>query len=125
MNSFAMKIVVSLGDNNGLESTLSGHFGRSPYYAVVEVVGGRIESVDIVENPRERGLRPGEYCLRVNARYVIIKSDGGIGVRALRLFREKGVEVLSVDASTLKEAVQKFLRGEYEYFEGEGCRGVH
>lgn len=120
-----MKIVVSLGDNNGLESTLSEHFGRSPYYAVVEVVGGRIESVDIVENPRERGLRPGEYCLRVNARYVIIKSDGGIGVRALRLFREKGVEVLSVDASTLKEAVQKFLRKEYEYFEGEGCRGVH
>ena len=125
VNSFAMKIVVPLGDNNGLESTLSDHFGRSPYYAVVEVIDDKIESVDVVENPREQRLRPGEYFLKVNARYVIIKRDGGIGVKALRLFRENGVEVLRVGASTLKEAVQKFLRGEYEHFEGEGCRGVH
>ena len=125
MNTLVMKFVIPLRDNNGLESTLSDHFGRSPYYAVVEVIDDKIESVDVVENPREQGLRPGEYCLKVNARYVIIKSDGGIGVKALSLFRENGVEVLRVDASTLKEAVQKFLRKEYEYFEGEGCRGVH
>ena len=89
------------------------------------MIDDRVESVDVVENPRERGLRPGEYCLKIGARYVIIRSDGGIGVKALSLFREKGVEVLRVDASTLKEAVQKLLRKEYEYFEGEGCRGVH
>jgi len=118
-----MKIVVPLKDNNGLESVLSDHFGRSPYYAVVEIFNDRVESIKIVENPREQGLKPSEYCVKIDAKYVVIKTGSGIGVKALQLLRENRIEVLCVNALTLGEAIQKFLKKEYEYYRGEGCRG--
>ncbi len=118
-----MKIVVPIKNNNGLESILSDHFGHSPYYAVVEIFNDRIESVKIVENPREQGLKPSEYCVKIDAKYVIIGRNCIIGVKALKLLRENRVEVLCVDALTLREAIQKFLKKEYEYYKGEGCRG--
>ena len=45
------KIVVASEDHMGLNSKVSAHFGRCPYYTLVEVENGEIRKVSNVENP--------------------------------------------------------------------------
>ena len=45
-------IGVAVESNNGLEAEISGHFGRCPYYVILEVQEGKIkEPVRVIANP--------------------------------------------------------------------------
>ncbi|MBW2333217.1 MAG: hypothetical protein JRF08_07225 [Deltaproteobacteria bacterium] len=46
-----MKIALATDDNMGLDAVLSHHFGRCPYYIVVDVDDREIKDVKAVKNP--------------------------------------------------------------------------
>jgi predicted Fe-Mo cluster-binding NifX family protein len=46
-----MRIAVSAENNDGLQSRVSSHFGRCPYFMLVEVQDGQIQNVSAVDNP--------------------------------------------------------------------------
>ena len=47
-----MWVGVAVESNNGLEAEISQHFGRCPYYTILEVQEGKVkEPVKVITNP--------------------------------------------------------------------------
>jgi hypothetical protein len=47
------RIVIPAEDGNGLNARLSEHFGRAPYFIIVELEDGNISNVQVVPNESE------------------------------------------------------------------------
>ena len=116
------RIVIPVIENAGLESRLSEHFGRAPYFMIVEINSeGEIAKVEAVPNTSEHfgGFgRPPDKILRLKPTVLITY---GMGPRALSIFQQTRVEVLRANASTVREVVEAFRRNELEELT-EGCR---
>jgi len=118
------RIVIPAEDESKLDAKLSGHFGRAPYFAVVELESGGISSVHVVTNESEHfgGFgQAAEAILRLRPSVVIAYS---MGPRALSAFRETGVAVLRANADTVKEVVEAYRQGKLEELT-EGCLHAH
>ncbi len=46
-----MKIAVPSANDRGLDSEVSSHFGRTPFYTIVNVEDGEIREVEVIKNP--------------------------------------------------------------------------
>jgi len=120
-----LKILVPVIDREGLASRISGHFGKAPYYAVIELDEEyNVRNICFIENPRAMGYRPGEYFAQQGIDYVVI-GEGGIGVRALENLRRYGVEVLVTNGETLKEIIESIKEQGLKPYTGRGCPGKH
>jgi predicted Fe-Mo cluster-binding NifX family protein len=108
------RIVVPTDDERGLNARLSEHFGRAPYFVVVELEDGNVSSVQVIPNESEHfgGFgRAAEAILRLRPSAVITY---GMGPRALKAFQEAGVAVLRANADTVKGVIEAYRRGELE-----------
>jgi predicted Fe-Mo cluster-binding NifX family protein len=114
------RIVVPTDDERGLNARLSEHFGRAPYFVVVELEDGNVSSVQVIPNESEHfgGFgRAAEAILRLRPSAVITY---GMGPRALRAFQEAGVAVLRANADTVKDVIEAYKQGTLEELT-EGC----
>jgi len=50
-NRDTLRIAISAADDKGLDSAVSPHFGRCPYYTIAEVKDNKILLTNIVQNP--------------------------------------------------------------------------
>jgi len=114
------RIVVPAEDGNGLNARLSEHFGRAPYFIVVELENGNIINVQAVPNESEHfggfGL-PSDRILQFRPNAVITY---GMGPRALSIFQGAGVAVLKANADTVKDVVEAYRQNKLEELT-EGC----
>ena len=105
------KIIVPVDVFNGVNSPISWHFGRAPYFALVEVSEGQIKSITSIKNVGEhfggRG-KAKELILIYNPDIIIVRS---IGPRALYSFQELGIPVLTGEVETVKEAIEAYFKG--------------
>jgi len=111
--------IVSPVAKAGDKFLLYPHFGRAPYFAVVEARGGKIESIEAKENPYRshehgRGVGIIDFILSLKPDAVLAL---GMGNRAFELLREAGVKVFFYPSKgnempKLPEAVDALLRGE-------------
>jgi predicted Fe-Mo cluster-binding NifX family protein len=119
------RIVIPAEDENGLNARLSKHFGRAPYFIVVELnEDGSIANVQAVPNESEHfgGTgRPPDRLLQFKPNAVITY---GMGQRALSIFQEAKVAVLRANASTVKEVIEAYRQNKLEELT-EGCRQSH
>lgn len=115
------RIVIPAENGNGLNARLSEHFGRAPYFIVVELdENGSISSVQAVPNESEHfgGFgRPPDSILHFRPNAVITY---GMGPRALNIFQEARVAVLKANADTVKEVVEAYKQDRLEELT-EGC----
>jgi len=114
-----MKVAVPVTSNKE-PYIISSHFGRSRYFALVEIKEGGYE-VEVLENPafKERGAGMREHgghgrtavsfvgSLGVEA--VIVKS---IGYGAFYNLKDLGIKVYESSDRYLRDAIDKFRRGE-------------
>ena len=116
------RIVIPVIENSGLESRLSEHFGRAPYFMVVEIDSkGEIVNIEAIPNTSEHfgGFgRPPDKILQLKPTALITY---GMGPRALSIFQQARVAVLRANASTVREVIEAFKRNELEELT-EGCR---
>jgi len=106
-----MRIAIPCSNNNGLESEISMHFGRSPYYAFVDVEGDEIKSFEVVPVPfAEHG--PGDLpnFVKENGGDVVISY--GMGGRAVDFFNQLNIEVVTGASGNVKDAVESFIKGD-------------
>ena len=115
------RIVVPVLDESGLNARLSEHFGRAPYFAVIDLdENGRISSQRTVPNMSEHfgGTgRPPDRILQLRPNALITY---GMGPRALGIFQNTRVAVLRANANTVKEVVAAYNKDELEELT-EGC----
>lgn len=82
-----MKIAVPLADGK-----LTAHFGHCQEFALIEVEGNEIkEKETLVPPPHEPGVLP-SWLHNLGADVIIA---GGMGGRALRLFEQNGIRVVT------------------------------
>ncbi len=118
-----MKILVPVEEYNGENSILSLHFGKAGSYVVVECSEGNVRIVSVIENPKMSGKRPGELATELDIDAVVI--PGGIGMRALELFRSRGIDVLSTTCRDLKCLMEEIRKGELRPYTETPCPGKH
>ena len=104
-----MRIAIPCSNNNGLKSEISMHFGRSPYYAFVDVEGNKIKNFEILPVPfAEHG--PGDLpnFVKENKGEVVIAY--GMGGRAVDFFNRLGIDVITGASGRVEEVVDAFLK---------------
>jgi len=104
-----MKIVVSSDSNRALESSVSHHFGRCPYFCVVDLEGDRIIEVESVVNPYFEAHSPGQVPSFIKELGADVMLAGGMGRRAISIFSEYGIGCSTGAAGTVRNAIDSYL----------------
>ncbi len=106
-----MRIAISTDDNRGLDSVVSPHFGRCPYYVLVDVEGREVRQVGAVENPYYGHHQPGQVPAFIESQGADVMLAGGMGRRAIGLFQQCGIEAVTGASGTVRHALEQYLGG--------------
>jgi predicted Fe-Mo cluster-binding NifX family protein len=115
-----VRIAISSDGDNGLDSAVSPHFGRCPYFALVDVEGQEVKAVQTIPNPYYGNHQPGQVPGFIHSQGADVMLSGGMGGRALAFFQQYGVQPVTGAAGTVGHAVEQFLSGSLEG--GAPCR---
>jgi len=115
-----MRIAVSANENNGLGSMVGPHFGRCPYFVLVDVEGQEVKAVQTVPNPYYGQHQPGQVPGFILSQGTDVMLTGGMGGRALGIFQQCGIRPVTGADGTVRHALEQFVSG---YLEGGApCR---
>ena len=105
------KIAFACEENKGLESEMSGHFGRCPFFMMVEVEGRDVKNVEAVVNPYFNGHVPGVVPQFINTQKANVMIAGGMGPKAIDMFNGFGIEVATGVGGKVGNVLQAYLDG--------------
>ena len=115
------RVAVPVVDESGLNAQLAEHFGRAPYFAVVELdENGEVSNVRTVPNVGEHAGGMGythDNILELKPNAIIVY---GMGPRGLSSFQSAGVAVLKANANTVKEVIAAYKDDKLQELT-EGC----
>jgi predicted Fe-Mo cluster-binding NifX family protein len=106
-----LRIAISANDNNGLKSAVSKHFGRCPYFVIVDVEENVVQSVQAIDNSYYANHAPGHVPEFIHRQGAGVMLTGGMGLRAVSFFEQYGIEVATGAAGTVHQAIQAYLAG--------------
>ncbi|HEY89520.1 MAG TPA: dinitrogenase iron-molybdenum cofactor biosynthesis protein [Thermoflexia bacterium] len=109
-----MRIAISADNSAGLESIVAHHFGRCPYYAFVDVEGREVQNVTVLPNPHYEQHRPNVVPPWIEKQGGDVMLAGGMGRRAVALFKQAGIQAHTGAAGTVRRALEQFLGGKLE-----------
>lgn len=126
-----MKIAVPSANDFGLESLISEHFGRSPYFTIFDTELDEIELVSNMsphhgsstgggqhshDHHQDGGGHHGHgYAFRsLSEKNVNVLVCRGLGARAMQLFQEKGIKIFCGASGSVKDAIQAYQNGKLE-----------
>jgi predicted Fe-Mo cluster-binding NifX family protein len=106
-----MRIAISADDDRGLDSAVSFHFGRCPYFVLVDVEDGAVKDVNAVVNPYFAEHQPGMVPPFIQSHAADVMVSGGMGRRAIDLFSSYGIQAATGASGTVQTAVDAYLGG--------------
>jgi predicted Fe-Mo cluster-binding NifX family protein len=109
--SGGLRIAFSSEENRGLDSAVSHHFGRCPYYVLVDVEEGKPGTVMAVENPFYGDHQPGQVPRFIRSQEADVIIAGGMGRRAVAIFESENIEPITGAQGTVAEAMEAYLAG--------------
>jgi predicted Fe-Mo cluster-binding NifX family protein len=119
------RLIVPAEDKKGLSARLAEHFGRAPYYAVVDLDdNGEVANVKTVPNVGEHAGGMGyshDHILGLKPNAIVVY---GMGPRGLMSFQNAGVAVLKANAQTVGEVVEAYKQDKLQELT-EGCEHAH
>lgn len=118
-----MRIAISVEDNAGLESAVSHHFGRCPYYVFVDLEDRQIKQISAVNNPYFGQHSPGQVPAFIRENDVNVMLAGGMGHRAIAFFQQYGIQAVTGASGTVRQALEQYLGG--ELLGAEPCHDEH
>jgi len=115
-----MRVAVSADNDNGLDSVVSPHFGRCPYFVLVDLEGREVKQVQAISNPYYSHHQPGQVPGFINEQNADVMLTGGMGRRAIDFFQQYGIRAATGAAGTVQMALENYLQGELQG--AEPCR---
>ncbi len=106
------RIAVSISDDNGLDSTISAHFGRCPFFALVDLEDDQAQAVQIIKNPYFGHHQPGQVPGFIRDQNANVMLAAGMGGRAIAFFQQYGIEASTGAAGTVRQALEQYLGGQ-------------
>jgi len=107
-----MRIAVSTENNAGLDAPVAGHFGRCPFFTLIDLEGEGIQAVHVVANPFFPAHEPGQVPAFVHSQNVNVMLTGGMGGRAAAFFEQYGIQPVTGATGTARQALASFQRHE-------------
>jgi predicted Fe-Mo cluster-binding NifX family protein len=120
------RIMIPVDDDTGLEAQVAHHFGRAPFFALVELDENQ-ETPKVKTEPNRSdhmGGAPGhshESFLALEPDVVVAYS---MGPGAMNTFQDAGVKVLKATANTVKGNIESFKEGKLKEL-AVGCEHAH
>jgi predicted Fe-Mo cluster-binding NifX family protein len=119
------RVVIPVVDETGLDAQVAEHFGRAPYFAVVELDdNGNVSNVKTVPNVGEHAGGMGQshdHIVKLKPNAIIVY---GMGPRGLSAFQDAGVAVLKADTNTVAGNVAAYNEDKLQELT-EGCHHAH
>jgi predicted Fe-Mo cluster-binding NifX family protein len=106
-----IRLIVPAEDNKGTDAQVAIHFGRAPFFTMVEMQDGKVVNTKIVPNAGEHfggQGHPHEKLLSLKPNVIVAQ---GMGIGGLQSFRNAGIKVLQTGAGTVKDVVESFQKG--------------
>ena len=98
-----MKIAISTDGE-----MVSAHFGRCPSFTIVDIEKENVVGKEIIENP---GHQPGYIPKFLHERGVNCIVTGGMGMRAMDLFQQMGIETIMGITGRVDGVIEEILAG--------------
>lgn len=123
------RIAFACETNQGLQSEMSGHFGRCPYYAIVDIDGQEIKNVQVIDNPYFNNHVPGVVPQFISSQKVNVMIAGGMGPRAIDMFNGFGIDVATGVGGVVENVLKAYLDGRVSgvspcsHDHGDSCGG--
>ena len=113
-----MRIIIPVYDESGLNAQICDHFGRTPYFAVIDLdENGRIIKQSTVSSSGEHFCEGIDFLLNLKPDFMIAQ---GMGQRVIQNFQNAKIAILKTSAKVVKDAIQQYNRGELVELT-EGC----
>ncbi len=107
-----MRIAFSADSPADLDAGIHPHFGRCPYFVLVEVEAEAPTVVSSIQNPFHARHEPGQVPHFVHQQGVQVMVTGGMGGRAVGIFEQLGIEPVTGATGTVREALARYLSGD-------------
>jgi predicted Fe-Mo cluster-binding NifX family protein len=107
-----MRIAVSADNKAGLNSVISPHFGRCPYFVLVDLRDHDVIEVREVNNPYYGDHQPGQVPALIHSLGANVMLTGGMGGRAIMFFQQFGIEGVTGAYGTVRQSVEQYLGGQ-------------
>ncbi len=110
-----MKIAIATDDNMGVDAVLSHHFGRCPYYIVVDVDDKEIKNVEAVKNPfYDSHGQVGEVPTFIQSLGADVIISGGMGPKAISFFQQLGIQALTGASGIVGDVIKNYMSGQID-----------
>jgi len=106
------RIVISTETAEGLSAPISPHFGRCPFFTMIDVEGEEIRAVQAVANPYYPNHQPGQVPAFIHSLGAQVMLSGGMGGRAIAFFEEYDIQVATGAADTVQSTLERYFKGE-------------
>lgn len=106
-----MRIAISADNDAGLDSVVSPHFGRCPYYLFLELDGHQIKEMRAVASPFYGQHEPGQVPHFIHTQGADVMLTGGMGQRAIMFFQQYGIQPVTGATGTVRHALALYLSG--------------
>lgn len=115
-----MKIAVPVANIDDYKSNIYGHFGSSPYYAIIEFETEKLEFIDNSSKDHIHGqCQPVNELVEKKVEAVVCN---GMGRRAIDNLNSIGIKVYFIpEATTLEEIIDSFKKGNLKEFSQENA----
>ena len=110
-DSTIIRIAVPSELPGGLDALRAGHFGRCACFTLVDIAGGEVKEVEVLQNaPHVEGgcMAPVLVLAEHNVNAIVVQ---GIGGRPLMGFNQVGITVLAGQGADVRTTVDAYLRG--------------
>ncbi len=108
-----MRVAIPSINDGGLDSEVSDHFGRSPYYTFVDIEDGEIKNVEVLPVPfEEHG--PGDLPNFVKEHGGEVVIAYGMGHRAVDFFQQLGIDVVTGAEGRIRDVIEAFIHNMLE-----------
>ncbi len=107
-----MRIAFSADSGDGLKSPISPHFGRCPYYVLVDLdENNTVTQVKSIENEHADNHNPGQMPAFIKDQGAKVMISGGMGGRAVDFFHQYDIKVATGASGTVQESLTRYLDG--------------
>jgi len=103
-----IRFAFSCNQDNGLNSTISEHFGKCSIYLFIDIVDRNVISIKSLPNPFLNNHTPGAVPSFIHENNANIMISGGMGQKAIEFFTSYGIEVCTGVSGTIKEALNLY-----------------
>jgi len=106
---------------NGLDSTVSGHFGHCKAFIISTVENGEIVKVEVMPNQGHTSCA--EPVIQLVSQGVDVLITMGMGMRPFMAAQQQGLTVVRSSDATVGEAVRTYMKGVAELMDRDGLCG--